>query len=121
VLHLMYLLKPTHKAHQDMAAFWRWVEQRDEWFYCSLAMAKERRWYIRTIGNNVHCLEHYVTFADEAAWGEYRQAVSKLCKDPEWEKIRIEQGLWWDILDSGLLSDAPFINHSRGQHDCGTT
>ncbi|MDC9614861.1 hypothetical protein PSI19_13505 [Xenorhabdus khoisanae] len=113
MLHLMYLLKPTHKAHQDMAAFWQWVEQRDEWFYRSLAMAEERRWYIRTIGNNVHCLEHYVTFADEAAWGMYRQAVSKLCKDPEWEKIRIEQDLWWEILESRLLNDAPFIHNAR--------
>ncbi|MBC8953652.1 hypothetical protein [Xenorhabdus sp. PB62.4] len=113
MLHLMYLLKPTHKAHQDMDAFWRWVEQRDEWFYRSLTMAEERRWYIRTIGNNVHCLEHYVTFADEAAWGQYRQAVSKLCKDPEWEKIRIEQDLWWEILNSRLLSDAPFIHNVR--------
>ncbi|MGF6189341.1 hypothetical protein [Serratia sp. 2723] len=109
MLHLMYLLKPTPKAHLDMAAFWSWVEQRDEWFYRPLAMAGERRWYVRTIGTNVHCLEHYVAFADEAAWGQYRRAVAKLCQDPAWEKIRVEQDLWWEILDSSLLNDAPFI------------
>lgn len=113
MLHLMYLLKPTHKAHLDMAAFWHWVEKRDEWFYRSLDMAGARRWYVRTIGDNVHCLEHYVAFADEAAWGQYRRAVSKLCTDPAWEKIRIEQDLWWDILDSSLLNDAPFIVNPR--------
>lgn len=109
MLHLMYTMKPSHKAHLDMAAFWQWVEQRDEWFYSSLKMAGERRWYVRTIGDNVHCLEHYVAFADEAAWGEYRRAVSKLSKDPEWEKIRVEQDDWWSILDSALLNDAPFM------------
>ncbi|ECW3355659.1 hypothetical protein [Salmonella sp. 32070601201500089SM] len=113
MLHLMYLLKPTHKAHQDMPAFWHWVEKRDEWFYRTLEMAGERRWYVRTIGNNVHCLEHYVTFADESAWGQYRRAVSALSQIPEWEKIRSEQELWWDILDSSLLNDAPFISSGR--------
>lgn len=49
MLHLMYLFKPTHKALQDMTAFWRWVEQRDKW-----DMAGERRWYVRTIDDNVY-------------------------------------------------------------------
>ncbi|MCS4320831.1 hypothetical protein M2407_005205 [Serratia sp. BIGb0234] len=109
MLHLMYLLKPTSKARKDMPEFWRWVEKREEWFYSTLEMAGERRWYVRTIGNNVHCLEHYVTFADEEAWGQYRKAVSALSKIPEWEQIRTEQELWWDILDSSLLNDAPFV------------
>ncbi|WP_413733382.1 hypothetical protein ACL2XP_13935 [Sodalis sp. RH21] len=109
MLHLMYLLKPTGQAQRDMAAFWRWVSERDRWFYHTLVMAGDRRWYIRTVGNHVHCLEHYVSFADEAAWGEYRRAVSALGKDPVWEKKRIEQDDWWEIIDARLLNDAPLI------------
>lgn len=107
MLHLMYLFRPTLKARKDMTAFWQWVTERDAWFYETLEMSKNRRWYTRTIGNDVHCVEHYVSFESEAAWGEYRTAVSALSKIPDWEQKRIEQEAWWEIIDSRLLNDAP--------------
>jgi len=107
MLHLMYLFRPTKKSRQDMPAFWQWVTERDWWFYHTLDMAHDRRWYIRTIGNDVHCLEHYVSFENEAAWGVYRRAVSALSRDPAWERQRGEQDEWWEIIDSRLLNDAP--------------
>lgn len=112
MLHLMYLFKPTIKSRANMPAFWHWVAERDAWFYKTLAMAHDRRWYVRTIGTDVHCLEHYVSFENEAAWGEYRAAVSLLSKIEKWEKQRIEQEQWWEILDSRLLNDAPFTSRS---------
>ncbi|GGL11391.1 hypothetical protein GCM10011588_27320 [Nocardia jinanensis] len=70
-------------------------------------MVLDTTWHTVTIGDNVHCLEHKVTFADEAAWGEYRRAVSRRSADPEWESRRTGQDEWYDILDSRILSDPP--------------
>lgn len=107
MLHLIYVMKPTRKARGDLPAFWQWVQAREAWFYEGLDMVKNPRWYVRTIGQDVHALEHSISFDDEAAWGAYRRAVSERSKDASWERRRVEQDDWWDILEARMLSDAP--------------
>jgi len=107
MLHLVYVMRPTIKARGDSRAFWRWVREREDWFYAGLEMAHDPRWLVRTIGTEAHSLEHSVSFADEAAWGAYRQEVHRRSQDPEWERRRVEQDLWWEILEARLLNDAP--------------
>ncbi|XBS67963.1 hypothetical protein ABK905_13740 [Acerihabitans sp. KWT182] len=107
MLHLMYLYKPTLKARRDLTRFWQWVSDRDKWFYGRLSMAQNKRWYIRTVGEDDYCLEHYVSFADSEALAEYCKSVVTLCESSEWGKRYIEQEDWWDILDYRLLTDAP--------------
>jgi hypothetical protein len=107
MLHLVYVLRPTVKARRNMQEFWTWVRARETWFYDDLDMALDPRWYVRTIGQDVHSLEHSISFHNEEAWGQYRAAVSARSQDPVWEQRRIEQEDWWDILDARMLSDAP--------------
>lgn len=107
MLHLVYRFAPTAKARADLPEFWRWIADRQLWFYDGLDMVLDTTWHTVTIGDNVHCLEHKVTFADEAAWGEYRRAVGRRSADPEWEGRRTSQDEWYDILDSRILSDPP--------------
>ncbi|RDK02991.1 hypothetical protein [Paraburkholderia lacunae] len=107
MLHLVYVMRPTAKARCDLPAFWRWVKERETWFYDGLDMASNPRWLVRTIGPDVHALEHSISFADEAAWGAYRKQVARQSQKPEWEHRRIEQEEWWEILDARILTDAP--------------
>ncbi|CAB3774553.1 hypothetical protein LMG29542_07930 [Paraburkholderia humisilvae] len=107
MLHLVYLLRPSAHARTDMNAFWSWVRDRQAWFYAGLDMARDPRWYVRTIGTDVHSLEHTISFADEAAWGVYRLEVSRRSRDIAWERRRVEQELWWEILEARILNDAP--------------
>ncbi|HEX6342125.1 pyridoxamine 5'-phosphate oxidase family protein [Umezawaea sp.] len=107
MLHLVYRIKPSPAAERDPHAFWAWVRDRERWFYDGLDTVLATRWRVRTIGQDVHTLEHTVTFADEAAWGRYRRAVADRGSDPEWERRRVEQGRWWTLLDADLLSDPP--------------
>jgi hypothetical protein len=107
MLHLVYVLKPTTKARRDMKAFWNWLSEREAWFYAGLDMAVDPRFYVRTIGQDVHSLEHSISFEDEAAWGAYRSAVSARSHDPAWEQRRVEQDDWWEIIEARLLNDAP--------------
>lgn len=107
MLHLVYLFRPTAKARGNLPVFWQWVLDRETWFYSTLDMAENPRWFVRVIGTDVHALEHSVSFADEATWGRYRAAVSKLSSDPAWERRRVEQDEWWEMIESRLLSDAP--------------
>lgn len=107
MLHLVYVMRPTIKARGDLRAFWCWVREREDWFYDGLEMAHDPRWLVRTIGTEAHSLEHSVSFADEAAWGAYRKEVHRRSQDPEWERRRVEQDLWWEILEARLLNDAP--------------
>ncbi len=83
------------------------VRERDTWFYDGLDMAERPRWFVRVIGPDVHALEHVVSFADEAAWGCYRAAVASRSADPRWERRRVEQEEWWEIVEARMLSDAP--------------
>lgn len=107
MLHLVYRFRPTEKARADLAEFWRWIADRQLWFYADLDMVLGTRWYTVTIGDDVHCLEHHVIFADEAEWGRYRRAVSVRSQDPEWEKRRTGQDEWYTILDARILTDPP--------------
>ncbi|MEV3961427.1 hypothetical protein AB0M34_11080 [Nocardia sp. NPDC050193] len=107
MLHLVYRFAPTPKARADLAAFWRWIADRQLWFYDGLDMVLDTTWHTVTIGDHVHCLEHKVTFADEAAWGRYRREVHRRATDPEWERRRTGQDQWYDIIDSRILSDPP--------------
>lgn len=112
MLHLVYVMRPTAKARGDLPAFWRWVREREDWFYHRLDMARDPRWLVRTVGADVHALEHSISFADEAAWGAYRQEVHRRAQDPAWERRRVEQDLWWEILEARLLNDAPLPSAS---------
>ncbi|UGQ11512.1 hypothetical protein LO772_32820 [Yinghuangia sp. ASG 101] len=107
MIYLGYTFRPTPHALANQSEFWSWVRDREKWFYGGLDMVLRTDWYVRTIGSDVHCVEHLVAFADEAAWGAYRAAVSQRGRDKAWEERRIEQGLWYDIVDSRILSDPP--------------
>lgn len=107
MLHLVYRFRPTAKARGDLLAFWRWIADRQLWFYEGLDMILDTKWYTVTIGDDVHCLEHHVTFADEAAWGRYRREISRRAKDPGWEARRVTQDEWYEILDARILTDPP--------------
>jgi hypothetical protein len=107
ILYLVYRFQPTAYARANSGEFWRWMQDREHWFYDGLEMVLKTEWYVRTIGINVHDVEHIVTFEDEAAWGEYRKKVRQKSQDPQWESRRTEQEKWYEILDSSLLTDPP--------------
>ncbi|MFI7663818.1 hypothetical protein [Nocardia sp. NPDC049526] len=107
MLHLVYRFRPTAKARGDLRAFWDWIADRQLWFYRDLDMIIDTRWHTVTIGSDVHCLEHHVSFADEAAWGRYRAEISRRSQDPDWEQRRTSQDEWYEILDSRILTDPP--------------
>ncbi|WP_084650132.1 hypothetical protein [Stappia stellulata] len=115
MLHLVYQLHPTRHARSNLKEFWTWVSDREKWFYRDLEMVSNPRWYICTVGSNVHSIEHTISFEDEAAWGLYRREVSRRSKDSAWEKRRIEQDLWWEISEARLLNDAPIMRENEGQ------
>ncbi|MEV5650496.1 pyridoxamine 5'-phosphate oxidase family protein [Nocardia sp. NPDC052254] len=105
MLHLVYRFRPTAKARADLPGFWRWIADRQLWFYADLDMVLATKWFTVTIGDDVHCLEHHVTFADEAEWGRYRREIGARSGDPEWEKRRTSQDEWYDIIDARILTD----------------
>lgn len=107
MLHLVYLFRPTAHARANLKEFWTWVSEREEWFYGGLSMVTNPRWYVRTVGPDVHSIEHFISFEDEAAWGAYRKEISRRSADPSWEKRRLEQDVWWEIIEARLLNDAP--------------
>ncbi|MEU7025022.1 hypothetical protein ABZ990_30970 [Streptomyces sp. NPDC046203] len=107
MLHLVYRLRLTPAAEADPQAFWAWAHDREKWFYDGLDTVLATRWTVRTVGTDVHTIEHTATFADEAAWGRYRRQLSERGRDPAWEGRRTEQGTWWQMLDAALHSDPP--------------
>jgi uncharacterized protein YhbP (UPF0306 family) len=107
VLHLVYRFRPTANARGDLAGFWQWIADRQQWFYSGLDMVLDTKWYTVTIGDDVHCLEHHVTFADEAAWGNYRREVSRRSQHRDWEERRTSQDQWYEIIDARILNDPP--------------
>jgi hypothetical protein len=107
LLYLVYRFKPTAYARANLGEFWKWMQDRELWFYDGLEMVLKTEWFVRTIGTDVHSVEHIVTFEDEAAWGNYRKRVRQKSQDANWEARRTEQEKWYDILDSALLSDPP--------------
>src|SRR5262245_56486488 len=74
VIYLVYRMRLSSRARQDLKAFWHWLEDRERWFYRDLPMVKEVRWYYSVIGD-VYTLENWAAFEDEAAWGAYRAAL----------------------------------------------
>ncbi|SEG95414.1 hypothetical protein SAMN05444920_10960 [Nonomuraea solani] len=114
MLHLVYRLRLTQKANSDMRAFWEWAGQRQTWFYSGLDMVEDTKWYVCTVGPEVHSLEHFVTFADESAWGRYRQEVARRGQDPAWERRRTSQEEWWELLEARLLNDPPATMSAGG-------
>jgi len=106
VIHLVYRMRLTSRARQDMKGFWAWLEQRERFFYDDLPMVKEVRWFYSVIGD-VYVLENWATFDDEAAWGAYRTALAGLKSDDSWERERVSQDEWWDFLDTRIVTDLP--------------
>ncbi|MCH5586637.1 hypothetical protein MK805_17010 [Shimazuella sp. AN120528] len=107
MLYLVYRFKPTAYARANLREFWKWMQDREAWFYDGLEMVLKTEWYVRTIGVDVHSVEHIVLFENEEAWGAYRDKVRQKSQDTNWEARRTEQEKWYDILDSSLLSDPP--------------
>jgi hypothetical protein len=107
MLHLVYRFRLTAEARSNMTEFWRWLAERQAWFYEGLGMVEDTRWFTVTIGSDVHCLEHHVTFRDEAAWGSYREELRHLAQDLEWERRSASQYQWWEIIEARLLTDPP--------------
>lgn len=106
MIYLVYRMKLTGRARQDMKAFWHWLEDRETWFYRDLPMVKELRWYYSAVGD-VYTLENWAAFENEAAWGEYRAALAGLKSDSAWESQRVSQDEWWDFLDTRMVTDLP--------------
>lgn len=105
MLHLVYRFRPTAKARADLPTFWQWISNRQQWFYAGMDMVVDLRWYTVTIGPDVHCLEHHVTFPDEQAWGDYRAELARRSEWPEWESRRTSQDEWFEIVDARILTD----------------
>ncbi len=106
MIYLVYQMRLTSKARQDMKAFWSWMEQREKWFYEHLPMVEEVRWYYSLVGD-VYTVESWSAFADEAAWGQYRATLSTLKADSDWESERTSQDEWWDFLGTRMVTDPP--------------
>lgn len=106
MIYLVYQMRLTSKARQDMQAFWSWMRQRETWFYEHLPMVEEVRWYYSLVGD-VYTVESWSAFADEAAWGRYRAALSNLKADRDWESQRTSQDEWWDFLGTRMVTDPP--------------
>lgn len=106
MIHLVYRMRLTSRARQDMKGFWAWLEQRERFFYDDLPMVQEVRWHYSVVGD-VYVLENWATFADEAAWGSYRTALTGLKSDDTWEQERVSQDDWWDFLDTRIVTDPP--------------
>lgn len=106
MIYLVYRMSLSDKARRDQKSFWKWLENREKFFYQDLPMVKELRWYYSVIGD-VYMLENWAAFEDEAAWGEYRKALIGLKTDPMWEGERVSQEDWWDFVDTRIVTDTP--------------
>ncbi|MEZ5514982.1 MAG: hypothetical protein R3F58_14030 [Steroidobacteraceae bacterium] len=106
MIYLVYRMKLAARSRRDLPAFWRWLEERERWFYRDLPMVKAVRWYLTSIGE-LYTLECWAAFEHEAALGEYRRAIVAAKQDAAWEQQRTQQEDWWEFLDSRLLTDVP--------------
>ncbi|MFO0512766.1 MAG: hypothetical protein ACK51K_19125 [Gammaproteobacteria bacterium] len=106
MIHLVYRMRLTARAQQDMKGFWAWLEERERWFYRDLPMVKGVRWFTTVIGES-YVLECWAAFEDEAGWGAYRSGLASLKRDADWESRRTSQGEWWTFLDSRIVGDVP--------------
>jgi hypothetical protein len=106
VIYLVYRMRLTRQARQDMPRFWSWLEDRERFFYDGLPMVKEVRWHYSVVGD-VYVLESWAAFENEAAWGEYRAKLATLKSDSRWEAQRVTQDDWWEFLDTRIVCDPP--------------
>jgi hypothetical protein len=106
MIYLVYRMRLTSRARQDMKGFWAWLEERERWFYDDLPMVREVRWYYSVVGD-VYVLENWAAFESEAAWGEYRAALARSKTDDAWESRRVSQDAWWEFLDTRIVTDPP--------------
>jgi len=106
MIYLVYRMKLSSRARQDMKAFWHWLEDRERWFYSDLPSVREVRWYYSVIGD-VYTIENWAAFENEASWGAYRAALASLKADKSWEQERVSQDDWWDFVDTRIVCDPP--------------
>ena len=50
MIYLVYRMRLSSIAQQDMPGFWKWLEQRESWFYRDLPMVLGVRWFVTVIG-----------------------------------------------------------------------
>ena len=106
MIYLVYRMKLSPYARQNMKRFWSWLEERESWFYRELPMVESVSWNYSVIGD-VYVVESRAAFADEAAWGQYRAALAGLKSDDSWETERVSQEEWWEFLDTKIVCDPP--------------
>ncbi|MEO6019339.1 MAG: hypothetical protein ABIP45_03710 [Knoellia sp.] len=106
MIHLVYRMRLSSRARQDMKGFWAWLEKRERFFYDDLPMVKSVNWYYSVVGD-VYVIENWAAFENEAGWGEYRTALGTLKADSTWETERVSQDEWWDFLDTRIVTDTP--------------
>lgn len=106
MIYLVYRMHLAPRARHNMKDFWAWLEDRERWFYKDLPMVKEVRWFYSVVGD-VYTIENWAAFDDEAAFGEYRKALSQLRSDESWEAERVTQEEWWEFIDTRLVTDPP--------------
>lgn len=106
VIYLVYKMHLKERARRNLKEFWSWLENREQWFYDDLPMVREVRWYYSVVGD-VYTLESWSGFEDEAAFGAYRDKLSRLKADSNWEETRVSQDDWWDFLETRLVTDPP--------------
>ena len=106
---MVYLVYRTHlnaEARADLPAFWRWLREREQWFYKGLTTVQSVRRFTTVVGPS-YTVETWLAFQDMAAYAEYTRQVAGQRADPAWEQRRVEQDRYWEFLDSRLLADAP--------------
>lgn len=106
MIYVVYRMRLTARARADMKGFWRWLEDREKWFFRDLPQVLQVRWYCSVIGE-VYTLESWSAFEDEASWGAYRAALDTLKADEAWERERVSQDEWWEFLDTRIVTDPP--------------
>lgn len=106
MIYLVYRMRLTSRARQDMKSFWKWLENRERWFYRDLPSVKDVRWYYSVVGD-VYTLENWAAFEDEAGWGAYRAGLASLKADASWERERVSQDEWWEFLGTRIVCDPP--------------
>lgn len=106
MIYLVYRMRLSARARQDMKVFWAWLEERERFFYDDLPMVKSVNWYYSVVGD-VYVIENWAAFENEAGWGEYRSALGTLKANPAWETERVSQDEWWDFLDTRIVGDTP--------------
>ncbi|MDQ1031551.1 hypothetical protein QF035_009133 [Streptomyces umbrinus] len=106
MLYLEYTFKPTEHAHAHQAEFWRWMSEREPWFYADFRMVRGTSWRMESSGTRP-LIHHLVEFDDTNSIAEYRAAVAAKAKeDPLWEKKRMEQDLWYEIIGRSVQTSS---------------